>query len=124
MSVVTVGDLLLAKRVELGWSPEQMATTLGCEPAFVTRLERAEGELPRYVLLKQLEALGIPAVDLLLAVGAVEPAEYEDALGLVPIVPHRQGLSVEEWLESVRCSIAEKVSRHRRHRRSRQQATR
>ncbi|MBI3967518.1 MAG: helix-turn-helix transcriptional regulator, partial [Chloroflexi bacterium] len=113
MTRETVGELMRAKRLALGWTPEQMAAVLDCHPAFVTRLERAGRTLPRFPLLKKLESLGLPAADLLMAIGALSPDQYFDARRLVRRLPPGGHLPMEEWLEEVRLTTAIRLERHR-----------
>ena len=77
MERATLSEVVLRLREGLGWEQHELADALGCELATVEALEGGSLRRPPYQVLREIEGLGIGAVDLLLATGVITPNQYD-----------------------------------------------
>lgn len=84
------GPLLHRLRTQQGLSMNGLARAVGCDPSFISRLERGEREPPRRVIVGTIaKALDLPAADadrLLLAAG-LAPEWLVQLAGVARVTP-------------------------------------
>jgi transcriptional regulator with XRE-family HTH domain len=79
---VSLAKLIKDKRAELGWSQTELAEYLGISRGYLAQLEtEGRDDQPSREILQGLARLGIPLIDLMVAVKLVTPEQAKQLQG-------------------------------------------